>query len=108
MLRDSIPVFLVSGEVHFSYGVGAGWQQVGEIGRVTRATGAVVYEIDGAPAIDFYRKDLGRRQARVELPLAILNAEGETEYLRATWGEVDEAPAPSPSLGPSRRAHGSG
>ena len=92
VLSDSIPVLLLCGEFHFSYGVATGWRQVGEVGRVTRATGAIVYEIDDKPAIDFYRKYLGPgTKPTAELPLAILNASDGNEYLRASWGVVDEA-----------------
>ena len=92
VLSDSIPLLLLSGDFHFSYGVATGWRQVGEVGRVTRADGAVVHEIDNAPAIDFYRKYLGPgTKPTAELPLAILNASGASEYLRASWGVVDES-----------------
>jgi hypothetical protein len=91
VLRDSIPVLLLSGEFTFAYGVAYGWQQVGRIGRVTRATAAKVYEIDGAPAIDFYRRYMGAgAQPATELPLAILDARDGVEYLRAPWGDVEE------------------
>jgi hypothetical protein len=91
VLSDSIPLLLLSGDLHFSYGVATGWHQVGDVGLVTRADGAVVHEIDGAPAIDFYRKYLGPGvNPTAELPLAILNAQEATEYLRASWGVVDE------------------
>jgi hypothetical protein len=92
VLADSIPVMLFSGEFTFSYGVACGWNPVGEAGRVTRATGAVVHEIDDAPAIEFYRKYLGPGvNPTVELPLAILDRSDRIEYLRASWGVVDEA-----------------
>ena len=39
VLSDSIPMLLLSGDFHFSYGVATGWRQVGEVGRVTRADG---------------------------------------------------------------------
>lgn len=92
VLQDSIPVLLLCGDLHFSYGVATGWHQVGEVGTITRACGAVVHEIDGAPAIDFYRKYLGPAATpTVELPLAILNSRDATEYLRASWGVVDNA-----------------
>jgi hypothetical protein len=92
VLSDSLPVMLFSGEFTFSYGVACGWNQVGEAGRVTRATGAVVHEIDDAPAIDFYRKYLGPGvNPSAELPLAILDGRDRIEYLRASWGVVDEA-----------------
>ena len=92
VLSDSIPVMLFSGDFTFSYGVACGWTQVGEVGRVTRAAGAVVHEIDNAPAIDFYRKYLGPGvNPTAELPLAILDGRDQIEYLRASWGVVDEA-----------------
>ena len=92
VLTNAIPLLLLCGDFHFSYGVATGWRQVGEVGRVTSATGAVVQEIDGAPAIEFYRKYLGPgTKPTAELPLAILNARDATEYLRASWGVVDEA-----------------
>ncbi len=91
VLTDAIPVLLFCGEFSFSYGVATGWRQVGEVGRVTRATGAIVYEIDDKPAIDFYRKYLGPgTKPTVELPLAILSASDGIDYLRACLGVVDE------------------
>ena len=94
VLHDSMPVLLFSGNFHFSCGVATGWHQVGEPGRVTRASGAVVHEIDGLPAIEFYRKYLGLGiKPAAELPLAILNGNGEVDYLRTSWGDSDEAGA---------------
>jgi hypothetical protein len=91
VLSDAIPVLLFAGDFRFSYGVSFGWHEVGDVGRVTRAAGATVHEIDGAPAIEFYRKYLGPgARPSVELPLAILNERDETEYLRASWGNIDE------------------
>jgi hypothetical protein len=90
VLQDSVPVLIFSGDFQFSYGVATGWHQVGEAGRVTRASGAVVHEIDGSPAIEFYRKYLGLEiKPAAELPLAVLNGRGEVDYLRASWGDVD-------------------
>ena len=58
---------------------------------MTRADGAVVHEIDDAPAIDFYRSILALPSSRPRLPLAILNARDATGTWRATWGAVDAA-----------------
>jgi hypothetical protein len=92
VLTDSIPILLLCGEFPFSYGVATGWRLVGEVGRVSRATGAVVHEIDGKPAIEFFRKYLGAgAKPTAEVPLAILNASDTSEYLRASWGVVDES-----------------
>jgi hypothetical protein len=91
VLSDAIPVLIFSGDFRFSYGVSFGWHEVGEVGRVTRAAGATVHEIDGAPAIEFYRKYLGPgAKPSVELPLAILDERDGIEYLRASWGNIDE------------------
>jgi len=92
VLQDSVPLLLFSGDFKFSHGVATGWKRVGEPGQVTRASGAVVHEINGSPAIEFYRKYLGAgSKPTVELPLAILTGSNEVEYLRTSWGEVDEA-----------------
>jgi hypothetical protein len=91
LLSDSIPVLLFSGDFRFSYGVSFGWRMVGEVGSVTRAAGASVHEIDGHPAIEFYRKYLGPGALpSAELPLAILDERDGIEYLRASWGNIDE------------------
>jgi hypothetical protein len=92
VLRDSIPLLLLSGEFSFSYGVACGWQQAGEVGLVTRAAGATVHEIDGRPAIDFFQRYLGAAaRPAAEVPLAILDPLDGIDCLRASWGEVDEA-----------------
>jgi hypothetical protein len=72
-------------------GVAHGWKPVGKSGVITRSDGCVVYEIDGAPAIDFYRSFLGDQfKPRLQLPLVIVNDDGEPEYLRETPGDFDE------------------
>jgi len=40
-----------------------GWQPFGPARRVTRAEGNVLYELDGAPALDVYRRYLGEHAA---------------------------------------------
>ena len=91
VLTDSIPVLLLCGEFRFSYGVSTGWHQVGEVGHITRAAGPIVHEIDAKPAVEFYRKYLGPGTTpSVEVPLAILNAGDDSEYLRGSWGGVDK------------------
>jgi hypothetical protein len=92
VLTDSVPILLLSGDFQFSYGVATGWRQVGEVGQVTRAVGSVVHEIDGRPAVEFYRQYLGPgTKPTAEVPLAILNPDNASQYLRASWGVVDEA-----------------
>ncbi len=87
---DSVPVLILSGPLVYSVAVESGWEPVGEPGLVTRSVGTVLHEIDGRPAIDFYRRFLGETAtATPECPLAILDEHGEVECLRATGGIVD-------------------
>ncbi|MDM8535609.1 FIST N-terminal domain-containing protein [Desulfobacterales bacterium HSG17] len=91
VLSDAVPLLFFSGSMNFAAGVASGWLPVGAPGEVTRAEGTVVYEIDHFPAIDFYKRFLGAdAKPSGECPLAILGADNEMEYLRATPGTVDE------------------
>ncbi len=91
VVSDGVPILLLSGPLVHSMGVGHGWKPVGEPGVITRSDGCVVYEIDGAPAIDFYRRFLGDQfKPKPEFPLVIVNDDGEPEYLRETPGDIDE------------------
>ncbi len=90
MCSDAVPVLLLSGPLVYSVAVESGWEPVGEPGLVTRSEGTALHEIDGRPALDFYRRFLGETAAPTpECPLAILDEQGEVECLRATGGVVD-------------------
>ncbi len=87
---DSVAVLLLSGPLVYSVAVESGWEPVGEPGLVTRSVGTVLHEIDGRPALEFYRRFLGETAAPTpECPLAILDEHGAVECLRATAGIVD-------------------
>jgi hypothetical protein len=91
VLSDTVPILLFSGPLVYSFGVASGWKPIGEPGQVTRSQANMVHEIDGAPAIEFYRKLLGPdAKPSGDCPLAILNSNKEIEYLRASPGTVDE------------------
>ena len=53
-----------------STGSVGGWDRFGHPKTITRSTGNVVYEIDGAPALDLYRRYLGELAS--ELPASAL------------------------------------
>ena len=82
---DSVPVLLFSGPLIYSVAVASGWKPMGEPGLVTRSDVTLVHEIDGFPAIDFYRQRLGAQASPgPENPLAILDEGGAVTCLRAT------------------------
>lgn len=82
---DSVPVLLFSGPLVYSVAVASGWKPMGEPGLVTRSDMTLVHEIDGRPAIDFYRQRLGPQSVPgPENPLAILDESGAVACLRAT------------------------
>jgi hypothetical protein len=82
---DSVPVLLLSGPLVYSVGVESGWEPVGEPGLVTRAEGTILHEIDGRPALEFYRRFLGETaRPQPENSLAVLDQNGKVECLRST------------------------
>ncbi len=76
----------------FSYGIGVkhGWGALGRMEKVTRASGNVIHEIEGKPAIEIYEKYFGDHAKSlreetlstlaVSYPLG-LHVEGSEEYL---------------------------
>jgi hypothetical protein len=84
VLTDTVPVLLVSGPLKVSVGVAHGWSPVGKTAVVTRSDDTKVYEIDGEPILDFYRRYLGiGSEPAIANPLAILDAATGQYYLRA-------------------------
>jgi hypothetical protein len=91
VVSDSVPVLLFSGAMNCSFAAASGWRPVGEPGLVTRSSGPVVEEIDGRPAIEFFRRRLGEAVTPTpETPLAVLDGSGGVQYLRAPSGFADE------------------
>lgn len=94
VVSDSVPILILSGPLVYSFGVASGWKPIGDPGMITRSQGRVVHEIDGVPAVEFYRRFLGKEfRLSPEIPLIILNDKGEPEYLRPPSGHVDETGA---------------
>jgi hypothetical protein len=83
---QAMPVLLLGGEIEVGVGVCSGWTPLGRIGRVTRAEGTMVYEIDGAPAVEFYREYLGHHvEPNPEFPSLVLEGDDTEGYLRAPF-----------------------
>lgn len=77
---------------HGSFG---GWDRFGPERRITRSVANVLYEIDGEPALDLYKRYLGDDAAGLPggallFPLAVRAGDGGTELVRTIVG-VDEA-----------------
>lgn len=80
----------LSGTFSFGIGVKHGWGVLGVPSRVTKATGHVVHEIDGRPAMELYTNYFGDKAKTIKeevlatlavsYPLGIKSEEGE-EYL---------------------------
>ncbi|MEP6758903.1 MAG: FIST N-terminal domain-containing protein [Actinomycetota bacterium] len=83
-VSDALPVLLFSGPLTYSFGTDAGWRPIGPKGRVTRAEGSAVQEIDGKPALSFYERYLGEGfEPAFATPLAVFAEGSERFYLRA-------------------------
>jgi len=89
--QDAVPILLFSGPLVCSAGVASGWKPLGETAKITRAEGNVVYEIDGEPAIAFYRHYFGPNvRPTADSPLAVFDDDGESFYLRAFFFHDEE------------------
>ncbi len=82
VFSDAVPILLLAGEFCFSYGAVSGWTPISQAGIVTKSHGPVVYEIDGQPALDFYRRYLGNLSPTPEYPLAVFAPEGNDFWLQ--------------------------
>ncbi|NJL57034.1 hypothetical protein HC928_19225 [bacterium] len=86
---DAVPILLFSGSVLFSHGIASGWHPIGKQGQITKVRENIVYEIDGKPALDFYRHYLGDLPPSGEYPLAVFDVLSQHYYMRAPSGIYD-------------------
>ncbi len=90
VLSDSVPVLLFSGPLELSFSLGLGCISMGDKATVTKSEGATLLEIDSEPAANFYKKMLGENTTRAtEIPLAVLDKNGEIDYLRTPATDFD-------------------
>lgn len=59
MLKDSVVGLLLGGPIRFGVGTRHGWGAISRPRVVTKAKGDTIWEIDGKPALGFYRDYLG-------------------------------------------------
>lgn len=78
------------------YGEAGGWTPFGPYRMITRSRNSVLYELDGVPALDLYKRYLGERAAGLPatgllFPLEVLAGMAETDGLVRTILAVDES-----------------
>lgn len=73
-----------------------GWQPFGPIRQVTRSEGNILFELDGQPALDVYKKYLGDYASQLPVsgllfPLEMMNSYDETSGLLRALYDIDES-----------------
>ncbi len=91
-----VAVGLSGGSIQTAYGSMGGWEPFGPVRRVTKSVDNVMFEIDGEPALDVYKRYLGDRTKDLPAsgllyPFAILKDNHDTSGLIRTILNVDEA-----------------
>ena len=86
---------LYGDDLQIGYGTQGGWDSFGPVRMVTRSEDNVVYELDGKPALEIYKKYLGEQAADLPasgllFPLAVRKADTDREVVRTILG-VDES-----------------
>ncbi len=81
--------------IQVGHGSAGGWDVFGPVRRITRSKGNVLYELDGNPALDLYKRYLGDDAKRLPgsallFPLKVFPASRPNEALTRTIVAVDE------------------
>jgi len=74
--------------IHTGYGSYAGWSAFGAERHITKSSANIVYEIDGQPALDLYKKYLGNYAHKLptsglRFPLSIKQQVNDLEVIRS-------------------------
>lgn len=94
--RHVVGIGFYGDNVQLTCGSGSGWQPFGATRLVTRARANVLYELDGEPALEIYRRYLGEYASDLPasallFPFAMIGEDhSETGLIRTILG-VDEA-----------------
>jgi hypothetical protein len=94
--RQVVAVGFYGDGVRVGYGSFGGWQPFGPARKVTRAEGNILYELDGEPALDIYKRYLGEYAdglpaSGLLFPLSMLGEDHREVGLIRTILGVDEA-----------------
>lgn len=93
--RMMLAIGLYGDSVGFSHGSFGGWQSFGPARRATRAMGNVLFELDGEPALDIYKRYLGDYASGLPasgllFPFALLSDDRQESGLIRTLLGVNE------------------
>ncbi len=94
--RNVVGVGFYGEKIHIGHGSFGGWQPFGATRRVTRSTANVLYELDGAPALDIYKRYLGEYAKDLPasgllFPFAMLGEDhSESGLIRTILGVNDQ------------------
>ena len=98
LLTDAAVAIGFSGNFHLGTGVRSGWSPIGLAKKVTRASGNILYELNGEPALQVYERFLGKHAQNlpavgVEYPLGLvgrcLDDDHQDYYLLRATMSVD-------------------
>jgi len=93
--QQAVAIGFYGERLRIGYGCAGGWEPFGIERRVTRSEGNVLWELDGEPALDLYRRYLGPQAAELPasgllFPLAVRPMDEDREPLVRTILGMDE------------------
>ncbi|MDR7867518.1 MAG: FIST N-terminal domain-containing protein [Sporomusaceae bacterium] len=83
VLTDSVVLLLFSGPVVFSCGLKGAFSPLGPRERVTKARNNVLYELDGKPAVDYFRRYTGNYDLFMNYCLAVYQHDRDSFFVRS-------------------------
>lgn len=93
-----VAVGLYGDDFVISSGCFAGWSEFGSERLITKSSGNVLYELDGMPVLDFYKKYLGKytddlQHSLLRFPFSIKHRKDDPEIIRTplTFDEEDKS-----------------
>lgn len=95
VLTDAVPLLLFGGPLHFSFGVASGWKPIGKKMKITRMENRTLFELDGVPPVERYKKYTGDPKGNFRMELSIFslavyeNESSEHYYIRTPF-DFDE------------------
>lgn len=92
----AVALGIANPRLHVGHGSFGGWSPFGPVRTITRCDGNLLYELDGEPALDIYRRYLGDYAADLPasgllFPFAIVGADRSVQGLVRTILAVDDA-----------------